>query len=382
MSSDLSAQATDSIEQAADAAAVWAQFCDTLKRAGEQIMRPEAPADAFNRAEGLRYLTRLLRVALDMYVESGDVRFPTFYRPSHETAKIGADNPDNYYQRAEIDGCYDYRISGTRGTVHYLGMGTQAGGYSENGQNEPTGYIDSRQLQISADGCFDIILSSTPKPGNWLPMTAASNTVIVRQTFLDREREQIAKITITRVGAENERPAPLVPQVFVKKLLGSAQFVEGTARVFADWTQSFLAQPNQLPPANQDYCQALGGDPNIFYYHAYWNLAADEALVIDIPRIPPCETWNFQLDNYWMESLDYRYHRIHFNKHTARANGDGSVTLVVAARNPGVLNYIETAAHLQGTMCFRWIRAAEIVHPQCRVIKISDLEQRLGEVTV
>lgn len=355
----------------------WAMFCDTLKRAGEQVLRPEAPQDAFNQAEGFRYLTRLLRIALDMYVESGDVKFPTFYRPSHETAKIGADNPDNYYQRAQIDGRCDYRIFGRRGSVHYLGFGTQAGGYGDNGQNEPTGFIDSRQLQLNADGSFEIFLSSTPQPRNWLPMTAATNTVIVRQTFLDRDVEQIADIQIERIGAENERPAPLAPEVFLQKLLGSAQFVEGTARVFADWTQSFLGAPNQLPPADQKYCQALGGDPNIFYYHAYWKLAPDEVLLIDIARIPECETWNFQLDNYWMESLDYRYHRIHFNKHTARKNGDGSVTLVVAHQRPPAAhaNWIETAGHLEGTMCFRWIRAAEIVHPQCRVVQYAALGQ-------
>jgi len=355
---------------------VWSQFCDILKQAGDQILRPEAPADDFNRAEGYRYLTRLLRIALDMYVESGDTRFPTFYRPSHETAKIGADNPDNYYQRAQIDGRNDYRIHGKRGSVHYLGFGTQGGGYGEDGRNESTGFVDSRQLHIEADGSFEIILSSEPKPGNWLPMTPATNTVIVRQTFLDRDNEQIADITIERVGAERERPAPLAPQIFKQKLLGCATFVEGTARVFANWSQSFLSQPNQLPPADQQYCQALGGDRNIFYYHAYWKLAADEALVIDIARIPECETWNFQLDNYWMESLDYRYHHIHFNKHTARANADGSVTLVVAARDPGAVNYIETADHLEGTMCFRWVRAEEIVHPQCRVVKIVELEKQ------
>jgi len=27
-------------------------------------------------------------------------------------------------------------------------------------------------------------------------------------------------------------------------------------------------------------------------------------------------------------------------------------------------------------MCFRWIRAVEIVHPQCRVVKIAELEKQ------
>jgi len=114
---------------------LWAEFCDQLKDAGQQILRPEAPQDALHRAEGWRYLTRLTRIALDMFVECSDPDFPDFYRPSHETAKIGADNPDNYYQRAEINGAHDYRIRGSRGSVAYLGFIAIAGGYEEEDGN-------------------------------------------------------------------------------------------------------------------------------------------------------------------------------------------------------------------------------------------------------
>ena len=33
---------------------------------------------------------------------------------------------------------------------------------------------------------------------------------------------------------------------------------------------------NELPPADQAYCQLIGGDPNIFYFHSAWKLAEDE----------------------------------------------------------------------------------------------------------
>ena len=88
---------------------------------------------------------------------------------------------------------------------------------------------------------------------------------------------------------------------------------------------------------------------------------------------PECFTWNFQLDNHWMESLDYRYHRITINKHTAQVRDDGSVQIVVAHEDPGVPNWIETAGHRHGTMCFRWIRAADHPQPQTRVVKLAEL---------
>lgn len=353
--------------------AVWASFCDQLKVCGEQILREEAPADAFTRAEGFRYLTRLTRIALDMYMECNDPEFPVFYRPSHETAKIGADNPDNIYERAQIDGNYDYRIRGDRGSVAYLGFVTLAGGYGEDGQNTPTGTLDSHEgLAVDEQGKVDIIMSAEPQPGNWLPMTKASNTILVRHTFLDRDVEEPASLSIERID-KTARPRPLSAETFASNLSATAAFVEGTARLFADWSASYKASPNTLPPADQALCQAVGGDPNIFYYHSYFELADDEALVIDVARIPDCDNWNLQVNNYWMESLDYRYHKIHVNKHTAHYHDDGSVRLIVSARDPGHPNWLETAGHDRGTLCFRWIGANEVVHPQARVVKLTDL---------
>lgn len=365
----------DSVQSVIDGTA-WEAFCDSLKATGQQILRPEAPADAFTRAEGWRYLTRLTRIALDMFMECSDRDFPTFYRPSHETAKIGADNPDNYYQRAEINGKYDYRISGTRGTVAYLGLIAIAGGYEDEDSNmRSVGSLDTHGgLDVDADGRIEIILSREPKPGNWLKITEDTIAVLVRQTFLDRNTETTADLKIERIAEDGVVPAPLDPAQLALNLQKTAGFVQGTAKLFADWSESFLDKPNQLPPADQAYCQKIGGDPNIFYYHSYYDLAADEALVVDVPRIPECDNWNLQVDNYWMESLDYRYLKIHVNKHTAKYNDDGSVQIVISETNPGHPNWLATAGHRQGTLAFRWIGASDIVHPECRVVKSDSLK--------
>ena len=63
-----------------------------------------------------------------------------------------------------------------------------------------------------------------------------------------------------------------------------------------------------------------------------------------------------------MESLDYRYHRISINSHSADLEPDGSLKIVVSASDPKVNNWIETAGHKQGTMLLRWVNAEE--HPQ------------------
>ncbi|SFF26722.1 Protein of unknown function [Fontimonas thermophila] len=352
---------------------LWDQFCEGLKQAGRTILRPEAPATELDRAEGWRYLSRLIRIALEWHLEFADADFPSFFMPSHETGKIGADNPDNLYLMARINGAHAYVIEGTRGTVHYLSFGTQKGGYERDGKLEQTGFLDHHALVTDADGRFEIVVSAErpAQCANWLRIEPASNAVLVRQTFLDRRSEQPARLTIRRCDTD-QRPAPLDAARIAQGLLRAAGFVQNTAALFADWAQGYLAHVNQLPPADQAVCQRAGGDPNIFYYHSAWQLAPDEALVIHIARMPECRFWNLQINNWWMESLDYRYHRVHFNQHTVNRDADGGITLVLAHRDPGHPNWLETAGHTRGTMCMRWVAAKEHVHPTTRLVRLDD----------
>lgn len=351
----------------------WNEFCDALKVAGQVIQSEKAPKDPFNQAEGYRYLTRLLRAGLESFIEFGDSAYPVLRCGAHETIKMGADNPDNRYESCSVNSQYEYRLWGTRGTVDYLGFGAVINKYASGGTMETTGFLDSRDMDIADDGSFEIIISQREHPGNWLQMGPETNSINVRQTFQDRVNEQRAELKIERIGAADERPAPLTAERLEHGLKRAAMLVHGTSQLFENWSESFLPIENQLPPADQAYCQSIGGDPNIFYFHSAWKLAPDEVFVIDAPVIPECQTWNFQLDNWWMESLDYRYHQIHVNKHTAHYNDDGSVRVVVSHTDPGHPNWIETCGHEQGTMCWRWIGASEHPELNARVMKLKDL---------
>ena len=352
----------------------WEDFCDRLKAAGQVILRPEAPATEIDRAEGWRYLSRLTRVALEMMLEYADPDFPVFYSASHPTAKIGADNPDNLYLNATITGDREYRLRGARGSVPYLSFGTKANRYATEGTMVSTGEIDGKDLLLGSDGTFELAVSRERRPGNWLPLAADSTLLIVRETFLDRSHETPASVSIERVGGPLA-PTPLAAQRLDQGLQSAAAFVAGTARTFADWAQSFQAHPNTLATVDQSPFRRAGGDPNIFYLHGYWVVADDEALVIETP-VPECALWNFQINNYWMESLDYRYFPVCVNKHTARYNSDGSVTLVIASSDPGVGNFLGTAGHGSGTMLLRWTSARHHPIPACRLVKLATLSRR------
>jgi hypothetical protein len=354
----------------------WEEFCDQLKLAGTVLHASGAPNDSFNQAEGIRYLTRLTRAGLEAFVEYSDPAFPVLRRMVHETVKMGADNPDNYYFNAQISGEYSYRITGKRNTINYIGFFTQNGNYGTTGGLAPCGVLEGRDLVLDDQGNFDIMLSKTPQGKNWLKIEAGTSLVMVRQTFFNRFEETPAELKIENLNGQTA-PGPITPKMMDEGLKTASMFIAGAPLLFTRWAKGFQKHPNQLPLFDPKVSNAAGGDASIIYYHSYWKLAEDEALVIRV-NPPECESWNFQLNNYWMESLDYRYFTICVSKGNAITEIDGSVQVVVSHRDPVVPNWINTCGHFEGTMCWRWYRLAEGVNPpqpSCEVVKLNEIRK-------
>lgn len=351
----------------------WEEFCDTIKMAGTAMVFNGAPTDSFNQAEGYRYLSRLVRAGLEAFVEYADPANPQIRRMVHETIKLGADNPDNFYFNSRISGEYEYRLYGNRGSAHYLAFATQMADYMKDGP-QVTGSIEAEDLVLEPNGDFELILSIN-RPANaknWLPITKDTRILLIRQTFLNKEVEKLADLKIERIGA-GKYPGPIDTQTVDEGLANAGMFVTGSALYFAKWSNDWRAHKNLLPEHPREISQGAGGDPNISYYHSYWEMADDEAIVVEFMP-PACQYWNFQLNNYWIESLDYRYFNININKHTAKYNADGSVKIIVAHTDPGLPNWINTAYHKLGTMSLRWVRSTECPPIKTRVVKFSELK--------
>lgn len=373
--SDKEKAAQQSLERVMDGRS-WNEFCDALKAAGNKVvLSSTAPTDSLQRAEGFRYMARLTRAALESFLEAADTQAPEFSRAVHETIKMGMDNPDNIYLAAPVNGSYTYKITGNRGTVHYLGFGAQAGGYGKTNSLDTTGYLEAKDITLDANGNFEIIASSEePKNAkNWLKMTPDTKLIQVRQTRLDHKKEIPAAVKIERIDGPNQ-PRHLSAERVDKALQGAAFFIAGTSQLFAQWAEDFRKQPNTLPRFDPAKATQAGGDPNIAYYHGYFKLADDEALVIEVTP-PVCDFWNFQLANYWLESLDYRYFPVHLNKHIATYNADGSVRIVVSKNKPAspIANWLDTCGRNEGTMCVRWIRSSSFPQPKTTVVKLNSL---------
>jgi hypothetical protein len=130
-----------------------------------------------------------------------------------------------------------------------------------------------------------------------------------------------------------------------------------------------MERPNQMHQRPREELATNWSDPNITFYHGYWQLEPGQALVVS--AVPPqCDYWNFQLNNWWMESLDYPFLPVTCNKATARLEPDGSVRIVIAQRDPGFGNWTDTAGHSHGTMGLRWVRAKSDVQPRTELVAL------------
>lgn len=357
-----------------DSAEAWNDFCDLLKEAGKTLLRDDLARSTFDRAEGHRYLLRLLRAGAQSFGEQTGPRFPVF-RAMPDLVKMGLDNPDNFYLGASINSRYTYRIRGKRGSIHYMSFAAQNQNFAKKSKiTGGAGHLNDAEIEYNSDGTFEIMVSAEDHSGNWLRLAPDTSQVLLRQTFLHRESESPVEVTIECLDAVGEVPEPLDPARVPDILGGSAMYALGCAAWFADWVAGMRdkAPYNAFHLPDVENHRLLGGDPNVRIWLGLWELAEDEALVIEVTP-PKCDYWNFQLGNIWAESLDYEFRRVHINSGQAKLDVDGGLQMVVASRDPGHPNWIDTAGHDHGTMAVRWVRAESHPEPRCRVIKIAEL---------
>ena len=350
----------------------WDAFCENLKEVGS-IIESESSLSETDQIEGYRYLLRLMRLSLEMNLEHSNSSTPSFYNLSHETAKIGADNPDNIYLNANIDGNQSYEIYGNIGESDYLSFGLKENRYSKDGTMISLGEIDMRDMKIDSSGDFILYLGGQTDSLNFLPLPKNANMLIVRQTYKNRISQTHANINI-KTTSSKATPELLTAAKLDIQLNQSLAFVSGTAKTFLNWVHEFKNNHrNALPLGDQTFFQAAGGDPKICYLHGYYDFNEDEYMEIKT-NIPDCEYWNFQLENYWMESLDYRHYPIHINESSAIINDDKTITIIVSHLPISLKNNLITEGRNNGAMLLRWIGANTYPIPEVQIRKIDSME--------
>lgn len=366
------------------AQATWESFCEELKQAGSQLIRDDLPLGELDAAEGLRYLSRLLRTGLERHVEAADPADVFLHSLCDERLKgFGGDNPDSLYFGATIGSDHVYRLSGDfRRCVH---LSLLASGIDERGSYRVTGSLDSYSLPEARERPIEISIrpieggvspgaSNDGSPATSIPTlttTPETTNLLVRCTFASVADKQSLRLELSRVDETGE-PIRVAFEPIAKGLLATARFVRTTAEQWTNQSVALRQRFNQLPLQDPERIRKAGGDPSVFYYGAAWSVAEDEFLVIRLSSMPETTAWGFQLNNLWTESLDYTQAPIHLNKQTAHYDPDGGVTIVVSERDPGHPNWLRTLGHRSGTANLRLMGAKKPVETEVRVVSNVD----------
>jgi hypothetical protein len=407
--------------------AAWEDLIAELERARDAIDDPALHAPPQSErvlAEGYRYLMTLVYCGIERgFFE--DPRFPYVRRAIQAISKATIDNADAIYFSMPIDGNCSYLLRGRaadsrhwRGVPraasgplapHYLifecasGFTGDSGSLAElrPGTKAMSGLLDVSKLRVAADDSFEILLAPERPPGftgNFIATKTrrgerehVSSYVSGRQLFYDWQREEPVDLVITRIGAEREHPPAYSAERAAAQLRRAGALARGQMHFWNEFYDVLLEthgdrnrdgqrfMPRNAFNALNSASGATGGGMNTnIYAGGVYELGPEEALVIENEILIEPMYVGMHLANFWGESFDYANRITSLNGMQSERSSDGRLRYVVAHRDPGVPNWLDTTGHPEGFLTPRWAYFEK--PPQDQWPRISAKKVPLAEV--
>ncbi|MDB5970226.1 MAG: hypothetical protein JWQ90_2676 [Hydrocarboniphaga sp.] len=353
--------------------AAWQDFAAKLGRSAATIATADFADSPRDLAEGHRYLARLIAYAIQEAFCFSDPEFPAFHRSLDHLAPWGAPNLDNVYSMAVIDGRKAYRVWGKAGSIDGFILNLNEGVFPIFPGFKTSLETSSRELHIDEDGRFELMLSAERPAdwtGNWMRLNPGDRKFSIRQYLTDWDRHRPVDFHIVCLGNEGLAPQPLTPQQAAGFLDEAVTWAHTLAAYYLQrLKQERLTRPyNQLPPPEKK----VPGSEYVHYGIAFFDVADDEALLIEMPH-EPAPYWSFQLYNFWNEFTDPFNRITSINHRQAQIDDDGMFRMVIAQRDPGTANWLDAAGQRRGYLWYRWIWAERVPTPVARLVKLSEL---------
>jgi hypothetical protein len=384
----ISASAADAEEEpnALVDGSAWAQYLERLGEAGELLNDPAILRTPTMRAHGYRNLLRLMSAAHEMTLEYSSSDRPTLSRIYDVGRKFADDNPNTFYQIFRARPGAQYRVWGqvreTADPPRFVIANVRVQGGAGLPGAGPTIHSAGGGLVIDPDGSLEIQVGGPRREHNWLPLdpVAPLQSVAIRQTFYDWDRERPIELRLERLDAPGDAPV-LTAEGFERALDAIGRFVVFHARKWPAYTAELARSPNQLAaPARAD---EIAGVPGQRYAHAHFRVAPDEALVVEFEPPDDCYVWSLHADSFFEESLDFANRLVSVNGHQAYVDPDGRFRAVLAHSDPGTPNWIdigEGEAHEEGLISLRFqecSRKDAYPAPATRLVKLPELRDSL-----
>ncbi|MFP3901800.1 MAG: DUF1214 domain-containing protein [Acidimicrobiia bacterium] len=343
----------------------FGDLLDTLQDVAGRYASPEwGLTDAGDVAEALRVIVHHLGTGIETQFED-DPAHPVFRAIVTPWRKALGDNADARYHDARVHSAGTYRVRGRTAGAAYVSFTVETGADDGAFPSGTAGVLNDTAFDIAGDGSFEVTLGGPPRDRAWLPLADGASRITVRHYWEDATSPNLPPaadlgLTIDLVGGDVP-PAPPAPTdasiaasirrmaTYVRsRTLGAiARPGEGDAPAFVS------REPHAFPPPVPPGAHALAA-ADAAYSMAPYLLGPDDALVMRA-RWPRCRCANVSLWNRQLQTFDYLRNRVSLNRAQAVADPDGTVTIVIAHRDPGVPNWLATEGRPFGLVFWRFM---------------------------
>lgn len=326
-----------------------------------------------------RALMHVLEGGLVTFFES-DPAHPRFRRIVSPTRKLTGDNADAIYYDAPVSPDRSYVVRGSTDGAVYVSFTVECDTADGSMATRTGGVLNDTGFDVDAEGRFEIRLGGPPQERNWLALGPGASRITTRHYY---ENETCAAADPTRNAALRIEPAlpgpPPAPPDDASVSAGIrrvAQFVRSRTLgqpPMADREQPPFVSlvPNRFPPP------VTPGDFGLAAFDAAYSMAPyvigpDQALVVSA-RWPTCRCANVSLWNRHLQTLDYATRPVSRNRAQTTLEDDGSFRVVLAHRDPGHPNWIDTEGRPFGLVFWRFmLPEGPIETPRAEVVPWSE----------
>ena len=287
---------------------------------------------------------------------------PFFHRHNDLTSQWGGPNVDNVYRHARIEPGRRYRIRGRMHSCDNFVLALRRGFmHSEVWGTVETLSAGDRGLGPGDE--FELLIGGD-EPGA-LPLAEGVVMVSIREFYFHWLADEPAVFTIECLDPDPIAAAPSSDHAM------SGSSARDLPEPLATRVDAAFGQMHDSLSYWRSYMESNRGDrmENSFstdaltvakglslarYEFCFWSLAPHEALVIECD-VPDAEYWGAQL--YRMETFEPvdLWDAIVSRNHTQTTiAGDGRIYWVLAAQDPGTVNWIDTNGRDTGLCTIRW----------------------------
>jgi len=343
---------------------------------------------ALLRAEGARYLARLVSAGTLTQIEGGDPAYPQLVPFVSTWITWGGTNPDSDYFYAALHPDHTYRLRGRRGAVHLLAFETFAGRFDAMARISA---CDMRldvaggpgTITFEPDGTFEIVLSATEAPGNWLRIPDVPGHLLVRFCWYDWEVTDRPWVTIERDGSTYPPPVPTVDGM-EGRLRSFVEFLRQGPQVCGLAAEMYFNRPAgrvQFPAWSlhgDDHEQLSFKDQ--LYGQGHFALGPDEAVILEV-ALPESPYWSFNLSSPYLENTDWHLRQNSINGFQASVDADGVFRAVISAADPGVPNWLDTGGQATGIIQGRFLLPSSAPEVTLRTVALAEVRAALPAAT-